>query len=212
VRPPHFVQASGEATVTAKPDRAEISLGVTTQSGAAQAASAQNAADTTEVLAALNKVIGGSGEIKTTGYSLAPEYQYSNANPPRLTGYRASNTVLVTVDDLSIVGKIVDTATKSGANNINSISFSLRDEQTARIQALSEAAERARANAEAIAKALGVRVVGVLEAEPAEMPVIRPLPMMRSNLISASAESATTPIQTGSLDIRASVTVKLEVQ
>jgi uncharacterized protein len=205
----HFVRASGEATVTAKPDRAQISIGVITRAATAQAAAAQNAEETTQVINSLKSALGTNGEIKTSGYSISPQYDYSNqGHPPKLTGYEASNTVLVTDDDLSGLGKVIDAATSSGANNINGISFTLRDETPVRQKALVEATEKARANAETIAHALNLRVTGVLQAEPTEMPVIRPMPMM----MQAKVAAAPTPIEAGNLDVTARVTVVLQVE
>ena len=90
----HFIRASGEATVRAKPDRAQISIGVVTQAPTAQTASAQNATQTCGRTGRMKRGLGSSGEIKTSGYSISPQYQYTNGRPPKITGYQASNTVL----------------------------------------------------------------------------------------------------------------------
>ncbi len=205
----HFVRASGEATIKAKPDRAQISIGVTTRGATAQAAAAQNASETAQVLQAVKGALGKSGDVKTTGYSIAPQYDYSNGHAPKLTGYETNNTVLVTEDDLSALGNIIDAATGSGATNINGIAFMLRDDTAVREKALEEAALRAKANAETIARALNVRVVGLLQAEPNEMPAVQPRPMA---MMAARVPPATTPIESGDLDIHANVSVVLEVQ
>ena len=206
----HFVRASGDATIQAKPDRVQVSIGVSTQATTAQAAAAENASQTSAVLNALKGIVDRHGEIKTTGYNLEPQYAYAPNQPPRIKGYAASNTVLVTLDDLSQTGKLLDAATASGANNVSSISFTLRDTSAVYAQALAEASAKAHANAEAIAKALNVRVIGVLSAEPQETPVIRPMPMMA--MARKEAGSPETPVEAGNLDIHASVTVTLEVQ
>ena len=208
--PPHFVRASGEATVTAKPDRALINIGVTTHATSAQAASTQNATQTTQVLDSIRRVLGNAGEVKTAGYSLSPQYDYPSGHPARLTGYDASNTVLVRVDDLPVLGKIIDAATSTGANNITGISFTLKDETAVRAEALKEAGIKARENAEALAKALNVQVVGLLQAEPSEAnvrPLVQPMLMM-----AAKTAAPSTPIESGTLDIHATVSVTLEVR
>ncbi len=205
----HFVRASGDATVQAKPDRVQISIGVSTRAPAAQTAAAQNASQTANVLASLKAIVSGRGEVKTIGYSLNPQYDYTPNQPPRLTHYDASNTVLVTLDDLSQTGKLIDAATASGANNVSSISFTLRDSSAVYAQALAEAAIKARANAEAVARALNLRVTGLLSAEPRETSPIRPIPMA---LVSDRNAGVATPVEAGSLDIHAAVTVTLEVQ
>jgi uncharacterized protein len=58
----HVVRASGDATVTAKPDRAQVTIGVLSQAPTAQAASAQNATQTTAVLDAVKRALGGNGQ------------------------------------------------------------------------------------------------------------------------------------------------------
>ena len=207
----HFVRASGEAVVTATPDRAQLSVAVTTLAPTAQASSSQNATETAQVIEALKRAIGRNGEVKTTGYSVAPHYEYPAGHPAKLTGYETANTVLVTTDDIASVGTIIDAATGAGANTINSISFTLKDDSEVRAKALSEATLRAKANAEAIARALNVHTAGVLQAEPSEPPVVHPLtmPLMKS---AAYAQQAATPIETGTLDVRATVTVTLAVE
>ena len=210
--PPRLVRASGEATIKVKPDHAEIQVGVQSDSPTAQGAAQANARQTTAVIEALKSAVGKAGELKTTGYSIAPQYQYGTNNmPPKLTGYRASNTVLVELDDIGSVGAVIDRAVKAGSNDVNGISFSLRDEQPTREQAIAQATVKARANAEAIAKALGVQVRGVFEAETASASVtpIRPM-QMTSRMMSAQA--VTTPVEAGSLNVQASVTVVLIIE
>ncbi|MBV9082413.1 MAG: SIMPL domain-containing protein, partial [Acidobacteriaceae bacterium] len=148
------VRASGEATVTAKPDRAQISFGVLTDAPSAEVATMQNANQSTRLLDTIKRLVGNAGEVKTTGYSVAPNVQYSpNGGAPKILGYRANNTVAATVDDVSRVGRLLDAATQAGANEIGGISFTLRNDETVRAQALAEAARKARASAEAIANA-----------------------------------------------------------
>ncbi|MGI8962495.1 MAG: SIMPL domain-containing protein [Bryobacteraceae bacterium] len=208
----HVVRASGEATITAKPDRAQITIGVLSQAPTAQATSAQNATQTNAVLDAVKRVLGGDGQLKTTGYSISPDYQYSkDGSASKVIGYQASNTVLATVDDLSLVGKVIDTATHAGANNVNGIAFTLRNDQAVRAQALAEAAGKARASAEAVAKALNLRVLDVLDAEATEAPIVRPL-FAQARATAQLNAAAPTPIEAGTLDIHASVVVTLQVQ
>ena len=206
----HFIKASGVATIKVKPDQAEISIGVVTQAASAQAASAQNAAQTAATLAAVKNALGTLGEIQTSGYSVSPQFEYRNGLPPKITGYQTSNTVLVRVNDTSLAGKIIDAANAAGANNIIGISFSVRDESAVRNQALAEAAGKARSSAEAIAKALDATVLGVFRAETTEAPEIR---LLRKNFAMATpGVSSSTPIESGDVEIQATVTVSLLIR
>jgi uncharacterized protein YggE len=125
----------------------------------------------------------------------------------RQNGFDTNNTVEVTVDDLPLLPKLLDAATGSGANSIGGIAFTVKDNTALQQQALAEASEKAKAAGEAIAKALGLKVVGVASAESGfSSGPVRPMPM------AMMAKSFTaTPIEAGSIEVSASVTVTLEV-
>ncbi|HEX8186460.1 MAG TPA: SIMPL domain-containing protein, partial [Blastocatellia bacterium] len=126
------IRVTGEATITAKPDQALIDIGVVTQAQTAQIAATQNAQKQEAVIAALRRVMGAGADIKTISYSLNPDYRYpERGGQPTITGYSASNTVQVKTSDLTQVGKIIDIATQTGANNIQSLRFMLKDEEAA---------------------------------------------------------------------------------
>jgi uncharacterized protein YggE len=202
------VRATGEATVTAKPDRAEIDIGVVTEARSAEDAAAQNARGTAAVLEKVKGLLKASGEVRTVNYSLNPRYIYPQNVAPVLEGYTANNTVQVTVDDLGLLGKLIDASTGAGSNTIGGIRFTLKDDQSIRVEALRRAAQKARANAEAIAQSLGLRVTGVLSAESSESGGVVPL---RQPMTMARASAAPAPIEAGTIDVHASVTVTLAI-
>jgi len=203
-----FIRATGEATVSTKPDRAKLDIGVVTQAANAQNAATQNAAQTESMVAALRRSLGSSAEIRTSSYSLTPNFRYAkDGGQPTLNGYTASNTIEIVTNDLSNVGKVIDAGTQAGANDVRGLEFQLKDEAPVRAQALAEAARKARASAEAMAAALGLKIVRVLSAEeggPAQ--VIRP---MRAMAMGAAASS--TPVESGNIQVQASVTLTIEV-
>jgi uncharacterized protein YggE len=206
-RPPN-VRASGEGIVTTRPDQAILHIGVISQAQSAEAAGSQNARQSSSVIAELKQAVGSNGEIKTVGYSLNPTYRYPrDGGTPTITGYTASNTLEVKLNDLSRIGQVIDVSTRAGANNIGGIQYALRNEQTARAEALAEASRAARANAEAIAAALGLKVLRVHSAEAGFEQA--PRPMMAP--MAARAESVATPVETGTIEIRATVTITLDV-
>lgn len=206
---PGTIRASGEVTIMAQPDEAQVSVGVVNQAPTAEDASTKNASITTQMIGAVKRIIGTKGEVKTTEYSVAPTYKYANNASPAITGYEATNSIVVTIDDLSLVGKVLDAASAAGSNRINGVQFMLRDDSEVRARALAEAARKARANGEAIAKALNLHVIGVTKAESsAEGPHPVPVPMMRMSAMAAPAP----PIETESaVSVHAAVTVTLAV-
>lgn len=207
--PAATVRATAEAAATAQPDRARMNIGVVTQAASADAAASANARQLEAVIAQLRAVLGAGGEIKTVNYSVHPNYRYpKEGGPPSITGYTASNTVEAATDDLKSVGRLIDAATQSGANTIQSLEFLLKNDRAVRAQALREAALQARANAEAMAAALGLKVTRVLEVEEGQPAPIRPLARIQMAELAATA----TPITPGPLEVRATVTVTLAVE
>jgi uncharacterized protein YggE len=203
------IRVTGTSTVTANPDRARVDVGVVTQAPQSQLAVSQNARTFNTVMGSLRKAFGPQAEIKALQFSLTPDYQYHpGGGQPTITGYTATNAVRVTIDDLTRIGDVIDTATRAGANRVPSVQFALRDEDSVRTQALREAAIKARAEADALAGALGLkvnRIVAVEEGGPVVVPV-RDVMFAR-----AEGPSAATAIQPGSIEVNASVTLTVEV-
>lgn len=204
-----YVEASGEAAVSARPDQAVISIGVVTQGGTAAGVAVQNAAQAEAVLTELRKTISSADRITTSGYSIQPNYEYPKPGGSlSVKGYVATNIVEVTLNDLTRVGNVIDAATRSGANKVQNLVFKLKNPAALRAEALRQAAAEARSNAEAIAAGLGVRVVKVMSAVEgggdedfgAKKKVPPPIP-----------GAPITPIQTETIEVSAAVTLRLEV-
>jgi uncharacterized protein YggE len=205
------IRATGEAVIRARPDQAQIELGVSTQAPTAQAAAAQNAAQLEAVLARLRKLLDRKAEIRTATYSLVPNYRYPReGGKPEITGYTATNIVLIESRDLEGLGSLIDAVTQAGANTIHSLRFLLRDEDAVRLEALRQATQKARANAEAMAAAAGLKILRIVSIEQTPTPSFRP---MREIAMARAAEVAapTTPIEAGAIEVHASVTLVAEV-
>ena len=206
-RPPS-VQASAEAVIQVKPDQARLNIGVVTEAPTAAVAAAQNATQLQSTIDKLRAALGSSGEVKTTGYSLSPTYSYpKDGKPPFITGYTASNTLQVSTTDLGGLGKLIDTVTQAGANRIQGVQFLVKDETPARSQALRQAVQAARANAEAMASGAGLKLGRMLLIEQGMPEVIRPLMAPK-----ALAAGPSTPIEAGTIEVRAGATVTIELQ
>jgi uncharacterized protein YggE len=208
---PPSVTVTGEGIVTAEPDVAEIEIGVVTEAKAAPQASKENAAKLAKVIAEVKKLLGSGDEIKTIGYSLSPNYRYpKEGGKPELTGYTATNIVRVRTGALQGVGSLIDTATQSGANKIQRLVFTLKDEDAAKREALRNATAKAKSKAEDVARALGLKIARVLsvnEGEQSFRPVMREL---RAGAVMAQ-EAAPTPVEAGTIQIRSTVTLTAEI-
>src|SRR6516165_6642779 len=209
--PVSSIRVTGDARVTAKPDRVQIDIGVTTRAAQSQDAATQNARQVDAVLAAVRKVAGPTAVLKTVSYSLNPNYQYHpKGGEPTIEGYTAVNVVQVTLDELGKIGAVIDAATQSGANHVQGIQFTLRDQDAVRAEALREAALRARAEADVLAAALGLRVLRVLSVEE-NSPRVTPLLYGGAPRAMAGGAVPATPVEVGTLDVTADVTLSVEV-
>jgi len=207
--PPGTIRVVGEATVTAKPDMAELDLGVVTESATAEAAGADNAKKMDRILVALKKEIGAGGEVKTVGYMVTQrlgEPKKGERNQP-IVGYTVTNVVRSRIPDVKAVGKIIDLGLKNGANEVQRLVFTLKNSDPVQAEALKAAAAKARTRATALAAALGLKLGAVLSVSDGnfqERPV--EVDMMRARMMKMEADTGT-PIETGNLEIQATVTV-----
>ena len=101
--PVSSIRVTGDAQVTAKPDRVQIDIGVTTHAEKSAEAASENAHQVDAVIAAVKKAAGPTAVLKTLNYTLAPAYKYQNGHEPQVTGYNAANLVQVQIDDLTKV-------------------------------------------------------------------------------------------------------------
>jgi len=209
-RPPS-VTVNGEATIATEPDQAQIDIGVFTQARTAPDASRENAERLARVLAEVKKLLSKADEAKTSGYSLNPQYRYPQGGKPEIVGYTANNIVRIKTSKLDDVGKLIDAAMQAGANNINRLLFTLKDEEAARLDALRQASAKAKAKAEAIAASLGLKILrisSVTEGERSFQPIFRQAPMARGEALAAQAP---TPVEPGTVDVRSTVSLTAEV-
>jgi uncharacterized protein YggE len=201
------IRVTADATVSAKPERAQIDVGVLTQEKQSQNAVTQNARQIESVLAALHKLLGPDADIKTINYTLSPDYQYRPiGGKASVSSYTAMNLVRITVDDLERVGSIIDTATQAGANHVESVRYTVRDPQVLRSLAIREATLKARANADAVASALNLKITRTLTVDESGEPSA-PAPDMSLE----PPGPAPTPVQSGAFVATATVALTVEV-
>jgi hypothetical protein len=194
-----------------EPDQAQIDIGVVTQARNAPDAAKENAEKLARVMSAVKKLLGKGDEVKTASYSLNPNYRYPQGGKPEIVGYTATNVLHIQTGGLENVGKLIDAAMQSGANTIQRLLFTLKDEQSAQIQALRLASTKARTKAEEMANALGLKVIKILAVTEGER-AVRPfmVPQQRTTQMDAAA-AAPTPVEPGTIEVRSTVSLTAEV-
>ena len=170
------ISATGEATRV--PDVAVITAGVITRAATARAALQQNAARMERVRAALKQAGIADRDIQTSNISLNPEYRYVQDQPPRLTGYSASNQLNVRFRDIAKSGDILDALVAEGANSINGPTLTIDKPEEALDEARAKALGVGRARAQVYARALGMRVVRLVSVSESGGNFPPPMPVM----------------------------------
>jgi len=192
------VTVNGTGTVTAVPDQAEFDFTVQTKATTAAAALSRNGTDTKAVIAAVEGTGVPDANIQTTDVSLDPVMSNDGTS---IVGYTASDSIAVTKLSIAKAGSVVDAAVGAGANSVSGPSLTLSSQDALYNDALKAAVAQARTKAQALADAAGRTLGDVVSIVEGGGQV--PLPFA----VGAAAPKAGTPIQPGTEDVQATVTV-----
>lgn len=209
IKPP-TISVSGEGVIEVQPNRATISVGVVTREKNSADVQTANAKAASSVINSIVALGIERKNISTGNYNFSPTYRQHDNGKTELDGYEATNTVTVIVDDLNLVGKIIDAALSHGANQANSLNFGLRDKTAYQDEALRLAVLDAKRKAEVAARALGKNIVGVLSVSINSSHIETPRNYKMSRSV-ADAADFETPIESGTLQCSASVHVEFEI-
>jgi uncharacterized protein YggE len=207
---------NGNGEVSAAPDQAVVRLGASIQVEQAAVAQARVNEIMQAALTSIEKLSVPRKSIRSSNLTLSPVYsQQRSSSPvePKVVAYRAANTIEVTVTDLALVGKIIDAGIAAGANELQGVSFTLKNDANQRMEALSAASEEAKVKAAAIAKSLGISLAGIVEVTEGGVNVISPREFYGGpRMMMAKSADMSTPVEPGEVRISASVTVRYEIQ
>jgi uncharacterized protein len=203
------ITMTGHGEVRSSPDMVSVTAGVTTSAATAAAALAANTARMKTVFAALEKLGVGVAEknIQTVNFSVSPQYANGNNEPPRLTGYQVNNEVSVRLDDVAKLGGALDALVSAGANQMNGISFDIREPAPLLEKARTGAVADAQLRAQTYAKAAGVTLGAILSVSEGGGEV-RPLRMAAPMVFAAKA----VPVATGEQSVTADVSMVWEIR
>lgn len=207
------VSANGEARVA--PDEAIVRLGVSSQAPTAREAQDQVSRTAGAILEAVRRLGIPAERIQTSELNLGPVYGQEQpergvVREPKIVGYQASNVVSIQVEQLDKVGPVIDAGLAAGSNRLDGVMFGLRDDRKARSEALGHAVEEARAKADALARALKVRLVRILEVAEGGI-AVSPPPYQKIGRMAMESAMADTPVSAGQVGVAASVTVRWEI-
>jgi uncharacterized protein len=200
--PTQEITVTATGTVKQVPDEAQLVFSVVSRADNAKDALAENSTDTRKVIDALKHAGVAGKDIQTQDVSLQPHY---TENSSVIDGYIANNSVSVT-SPIGKAGALVDTGVAAGANEVSGPSLSISDQDALYRAALKDAVAAARLKAQAIADAAGVGVGHVTNVVEGDTNSGEPMVYA-----AAMKDAAAAPIEPGTQEIQASVTVTFAI-
>jgi uncharacterized protein len=222
--PAHGIQVSGQGEAKAAPDLARANLGVEVRAETAEQATAEVNQRMAAVIAALKQAGVADKDLRTSNLSIGFEQE---PQPPVIVmpapapargraateaapqpapdagnikgHYRATNMVEATLRDMNAIGRLIKLATDAGANNVWGITFDIEDPQALRAQARGQAIERAKQNAQALAKLSGVKLGKLISISENDGGGYQP--MMKSMAREAAANQMDAPVEKGEITL-----------
>jgi uncharacterized protein len=205
--PAQGITVTGTGTAQTVPNEAQFSLGVTTKGSTAREALAANSARMERVIAALKSAGVSDKDIKTQDVSVGPGYDGEKGST---SGYAARNSVSVRVRELDRSSAVLDAASRAGANEVYGPSLTQSNREAYEAKALKSAFGNARKRAEALADAAGVKLGRV--SSIAEGFSGGPQPMWETARTAKTDTAVGAPIEAGTEEIQASVTVTFAIE
>ena len=205
------LEVTGRGLVMTKHDTATISLGFNSVQENAVSAFNTMAGSMNDVAVALKQMGIKDEQIMTGTLSLQPEYEWLKEGGQVLKGYRAINTVSITTQELNRIAEIIQVAIGAGANQLNGISFAVKDGDELIEQAIDMAVDDAKAKADRVAKRLGTEVVGVVRVSIQD----EGRSMVKSESVGradAGPAAMMAPVYSGTGEVRATVSFTFELK
>ena len=212
------VSFTAEGSVFAKPDIAQVTLGITTdRKPTAVAAVTENTEQMNKVILAIKAEGVEDKDIKTTSYNLNPSYDYNQeTGRSEIKGYEVNQQLTVKIRNLENIGAIIEATTQVGANQVGNIAFTIDDMSEIKKAARAEAVQKAREKAEEMSQATGLKLgklVNVYESDSPYPPVYKNFALDSATMYGLGGGAEAAPaIQTGENEVALEVTLVYEVK
>ena len=204
-QPRRVMTVTGIGSLSIIPDTVQIQLEVRTESKQLSQAQQENADLMDQVIQSLLELGIDREDIQTVSYNISPQYDYVEGRQV-FRGYEVINSINVKIKNIEQTGIIIDTAVRNGVNQVSNIRFTVENEQIPYQEALSLALQNALAKAQTIANTIQLK----LDPHPIKIvEKMREEPILYRSF-AASEMSATTPIEPGQINIKATVEVQFQ--
>jgi uncharacterized protein YggE len=209
---PHVINVTGEAKEEVAPDQAILSVSLVSKDKNLNEAKKQNDAQVAKLVSIARDFEIPKDKLATSNVYIAPEYEYGkNAGKRDFIGYVVSRSVRITMDNIAIHERVLSAIVDANIDQVNGVEFALKDTQPRKDALRAKAFANARAKAEALAQAAGMKLgkpVHIAESD-SQMPGY-PRPMMMAK--SGAADSSVAPSLPGLVTVRVDVDVAFAVE
>jgi len=203
--PRPMVETVGTGERYIAPDRAGVMLFVESKAVSAAAAAAANARSVRAVRDTLAR-LGLDSAVATASYNVGPDYEQSpRAEGPRRIGYVARTVIRVQLRQLDLIGRVIDAALARGATGVENVWFESSTAEQARREAMADAAQAARRDAEALASSLGGTLGRLISVS-----TVGSMDPRRMNMALESAMKMGTQITPNEIVVRSAVETRWE--
>jgi len=152
------ITVSGQGKISTAPDIATITLGIETEGEDVKEITKENTDSMNAMIDGVKKLGVESKDIQTTQYLISPQYNWTEKEGRVLDGYKITQNIEIKIRDFTKIGDILNIGTKSGANVVNNLQFSIEDMEKVRSKAREKALTEAKEKAETIAKQTGIKL------------------------------------------------------
>jgi uncharacterized protein len=206
---PHL-EVRGEAELRVPANQLQLAIGVVTQARTAQAALDLNRARMKKVEQAFQRLGLKQDEYRTGHFAIQPEWSFQPQplHPPEIQGFTVTNSFTVTTARVDMAGQLIEAAVQAGANSIGELIFGLSDLGPHRTEAIRQATEHARREAETLAAAAAVTLGEILFLSTDPLPAIQPQRLHAALFEEAGAALSLIP---GEISIRAGVAILFKI-
>lgn len=157
-----YISLNSSQTKEIEPNIARISFSVENTAPDAKQASIENNKTSNDIINALKKITSDKTDIiKTSNFSILPNYYFSKSGKREIKNYTAINSITVETKDIKKVASLIDTAIENGANRTEGLSYSLENEKSICNELYPVVLSELRNQANIIAQAAGSTVSGI---------------------------------------------------
>lgn len=201
---------TGEGKVTATPDVALVSVGVSANGPTVKAVQDLLNTNINKVSDAIKKLGIDSKDIQTTNYNVNPDYDYTGGSQ-RIKGYAANTNLQIKVRQLDKANSVIDAATANGANQVGGISFDIDDKSKLENEARQKAVDEAKKKAQDASKIAGFKLGRIVNYSENFEGFPQPM-SLRAVGAADILQQKSTQVEPGSSEVIVNVTLSYEIQ